>query len=105
MSETVDANAFAYAALIVWLPITLGLMLTLRPQRAVTVSLLGAWLFLPQLLTFDAPLLPPLGKEGIAAVAAFLRTLSAAQLTRRLALARLVFRAARRRCNRNCAHE
>jgi O-antigen ligase len=40
-------NAFGYLALYGWIPLTILVFLLLPPRRAVFVSLLGGWLFLP----------------------------------------------------------
>jgi hypothetical protein len=60
-----NANALAYLALILWFPFSLLIFSTLRPARATLVVVLGGTLFLPEVLNFDFPLLPPFDKNAI----------------------------------------
>src|ERR1039457_7112897 len=50
------------------LPLSLVAFGTLRPQVALLVTLLGGILFLPQKVSFDAPLIPPLGKNEVTTI-------------------------------------
>jgi hypothetical protein len=44
-------------------PLIIGLFFVLRPVQATIVALLGAELFLPELVTFNVPWMPPLDKH------------------------------------------
>ena len=61
--------------LFLWVPITIGLFLRLRPGTAAGVSLLGAFLLLPVGIGPDLPGLPPLVRNRIALLAVLLGTL------------------------------
>lgn len=62
-----DANIVAYLALAGWIPLTFVFFWTLRPAAAVTVSLLGAVLLLPEVVSlFDPPFLPGIDKHLLA---------------------------------------
>lgn len=61
-----DPNAFAYLALILWAPLSILVCKRLRPSLAVAVLLIGAVMFLPELVKFDLPLLPPFDKLSVA---------------------------------------
>jgi hypothetical protein len=63
---------FSAVALIAWLPISLWLFSSQRPARAAIWTLLGAFMWLPEVAAFDFPLLPPLHKFSIAALCALL---------------------------------
>jgi len=65
-------NTTAYLALLAW-PI-LSLLFTSRrdPARALTLIVVGGYLFLPEKTSFDAPLVPPIGKSEIIAISALL---------------------------------
>jgi hypothetical protein len=65
-----SANIVAYLALILWLPFALLIFSTFRPQLAVLLIVVGGILFLPEVLTFDFPLVPPLEKNAIANLSA-----------------------------------
>ncbi len=56
----------AYLALIIWLPISLGLFALYRPTVAASLVLLGAMLFLPARMAIDFPGFPALDKELMA---------------------------------------
>lgn len=67
--ETIpDASPVAYLALLLILPATIVAFASLRPTRAVLVVLLGGQLLLPELVAFDAPLVPPLDKQSLPAL-------------------------------------
>lgn len=61
-------NAFAYVALLLWIPIVLVAFARLRPAMATLVSVLGGVMFLPEQLAVDPPMLPPMDKLSIAAL-------------------------------------
>jgi hypothetical protein len=60
-----QAGAVAYAALLLWIPISLTLFFTMPRNRAALLTIFGGLLFLPQLAWFKIPLLPPLSKQSI----------------------------------------
>ncbi len=65
-------NTFAYLTLLVWPLVALVLFRRLPADKATVWTILGAYLLLPPFPTqFDLPLLPPLDKELISAMAAF----------------------------------
>lgn len=64
-------NLIAFAALAIWPVVTALLFRRLPPGRALIVTLLAGYLLLPPVPTaFDLPLLPPLNKDSIPALAA-----------------------------------
>ena len=66
-------NGFAFLMLALWPLASLALFRTLPPGRAIIASILISYLMLPPLPTaFDFPLIPPLTKETIPALSAFL---------------------------------
>lgn len=67
-----SANIVAYLALILWLPFSLLIFSTFRPQLAVLLTVVGGILFLPEVVTFDFPLVPPLEKNAIANLSALI---------------------------------
>lgn len=70
-------NAFAHFALLVWPVVTLVLFRRLPADRALIWSLLGGYLLLPPLpAAFDFPMLPPLSKDTIPSLAAFVAVLA-----------------------------
>jgi len=64
----VSVSPVAYLALLLMLPLSLVAFGTLRPQVAFLVTLLGGMLFLPQNVSFDAPLIPPLGRNEVTTI-------------------------------------
>lgn len=58
-------------ALLIWIPISLGLALTLRPPLAATLILLGGHLLLPVGRSFDLPGVPAVDRERLALLCAF----------------------------------
>lgn len=62
-------------ALLLWIPLTLALFASLRPQTACIASFLGAYLFLPVGISFDFPGLPAIGRFEIAALASLVAVL------------------------------
>lgn len=65
-------GSLPYLALAAWVPFTLIAFAVMRPSQAGMLVILGGMLFLPEGAYFDAPLVPPFGKHGIAAVCALL---------------------------------
>ena len=61
-----EAGVVAYLALMLSVPLVIATFALLRPpRRAVLVSVLATTLFLPELVAFDAPLIPPLDKGSL----------------------------------------
>jgi hypothetical protein len=84
-------NTFAYVALFGWPGVCLALFILLPLETAAIGSLLGAYLLLPSNFTVDPPLLPPIDKMGIAALATFLLCLMKAPPARRARPSVLVY--------------
>jgi len=57
------ANPIAWLAIVLALPVSIGLVRVWRPAVAVPVILLLGQMFLPPVIALDAPLIPPMGKE------------------------------------------
>jgi len=72
----VSEHPAATLALLLMLPLSLLAFGTLRPQVALLVSLLGGILFLPQRVYFDAPLIPPLGKNEVTTICILLSSIT-----------------------------
>jgi hypothetical protein len=70
-----NASSFAYLALILFVPLSSLAFVALRPPAAVATVLIGATLFLPEQVEFDAPLIPPMGKITISSLCALLGVL------------------------------
>jgi hypothetical protein len=66
------ANAFAYAALLLWPFLSAYLFSKFRPTIAAAVVLLGAAMFLPERVQLDAPVLPAFTKHSAGALCAWL---------------------------------
>jgi hypothetical protein len=81
-------NTFSYAALVLWGPITLVLFARLKPPLATALALVGGMLFLPEVVSFNPPILPVLDKSTIPGFAAIVGCLSTAAGRKRLAAAR-----------------
>lgn len=64
-------NPFAYAALFLFIPLTLWFYSRMPATKATLVTVLGGVLFLPEVLAVDPPLLPPMDKTSITAFWAF----------------------------------
>lgn len=64
----VAASPIAYLMLILVVPASIAAFALLKPTRAVLAILFGSLLFLPEVVNFDAPLIPPLSKESIPAL-------------------------------------
>ena len=73
------ASPLAYVALILWVPLSALAFMALRPPAAVATVLVGATLFLPERVDFDAPLIPPMGKTTISSLCAFVGVLLTAR--------------------------
>ena len=56
-------------AMLGWLPVTLALFVLISPRRAVIVSFLAGWMFLP-VITYKFPLLPPFDKTAVISLSA-----------------------------------
>ena len=65
-------NLFAYMALITWPLISWGLFRRFQPITAVFWTIVGGYLLLPVKVKIDFPLIPPLDKESIPAIAAMI---------------------------------
>jgi hypothetical protein len=65
-------GAFATAALILWVLITVVLFFTMKPERAALIAIFGGLLFLPEKVTLKVPLLPEFTKQTIPYFAAIL---------------------------------
>src|SRR5688572_1675927 len=65
-----NASLLAYAALILFVPLSGLMFMMLRPPAAVAAILIAATLFLPEQVEFDAPLIPPMGKVTISGLCA-----------------------------------
>jgi hypothetical protein len=68
----VGPNALAYIALIICPVVSFAIVAMFRAPIAVPLIILGGQMFLPPVLTFDAPLVPPLGKDIIPPLSALL---------------------------------
>lgn len=68
-------NVVALLALLGWPLVVLVLFRTLSLERALIWSLLGGYMFLPQLSAIDLPVVPPLNKETIPNLTAFVMIL------------------------------
>lgn len=67
-----EANALASAVLLLYVPFSIVLFVVMRLDRATSIAVLTAVLFLPEKLSFDPPLLPPMDKYSISIFIAFL---------------------------------
>jgi hypothetical protein len=56
---------FSQIALVLFIPVSISLFFVLRPQRAALVAILGGDMFLPELVNFKLPFLPPLEKHNL----------------------------------------
>lgn len=65
-------NLFAYGAIGIWPIVTVWLYRTKTVTEATLWAILGAYMLLPVRTEIDLPMIPPLGKESIPALAAFL---------------------------------
>jgi len=68
-------NALAYLMLLVWPVIALVLYQRLSPTRALIWAILGAYMLLPPIATFDLPAVPDFDKFSIANLCALVFTL------------------------------
>lgn len=70
-----EANALATAVLLLYVPFSILLFALMRLDRATSIAVLTAVLFLPEKLAFDPPLVPPMDKYSISISIAFLAAL------------------------------
>lgn len=66
-----QTSGIASATLIAYVPLAIALHLSLRRDLAVASLMIGAVLFLPELVFFDAPGIPPLHKHSIPALVTY----------------------------------
>ena len=59
-----------YLALAAWVPFSVVAFAAMKPNQAAVLVMLGGMLFLPEVVSFDAPLVPPYGKHEIASTCA-----------------------------------
>ena len=69
-------GTFAYLVLAAYVPLSALAFFLMRPAKAAMFVVLVGILFLPGLVCFDAPLIPPLGKHEVATVCALLGLLA-----------------------------
>jgi hypothetical protein len=62
----------ANGVLVLWIPLAIVLFMVMRPERAALITIFGGLLFLPELVFFKLPLLPPLDKQTIPYFAALI---------------------------------
>ena len=67
-----QANAFGYAAIVLWILVSLYLFTIVSPQKAALATMLSGTLFLPERIGFDFPLVPPMTKHTLPASIAML---------------------------------
>jgi len=60
----------AYLALTAWVPFSVVAFAVMKPSQAAMLVMLGGMIFLPEVVSFDAPLIPPYGKHEIASTCA-----------------------------------
>lgn len=65
MSPVSPGGPFGQAVLLLWIPLAITLFFVMRPERAALIVIFGGLLFLPELVFFKFPLLPPLTKQEI----------------------------------------
>jgi hypothetical protein len=65
-----EGGILANGALLLWTPLAIVLFLTMRPERAALITIFGGLLFLPELVSFKIPMLPPFTKQTIPYLAA-----------------------------------
>ena len=58
-------SLFSQIALALSVPVSISLFFLLRPQRAALITVLGGEMFLPELVDFKFPFLPPLEKHNL----------------------------------------
>lgn len=58
-------SLFSQIALALFVPVSICLFFLLRPQRAALISVIGGEMFLPELVNFKFPFLPPLEKHNL----------------------------------------
>ncbi|WP_127106401.1 hypothetical protein [Pararhodobacter zhoushanensis] len=65
-------NSFALLALLGWPVVGVLMFRIMPPERALIWSILAAYMFLPQLSSINLPVVPPMNKESIPNLTAFL---------------------------------
>jgi hypothetical protein len=65
MIESVDANWFAYIAIVAWPAVGLILYFTISPSSATAWTIVGALLFLPSYAEIKIPMIPAIDKESV----------------------------------------
>lgn len=58
-------SLFSQIALLLSIPVSISLFFLLRPQRAALITIIGGDMFLPELVNFKLPFLPPLEKHNL----------------------------------------
>ena len=69
-----NAGLFANAALLLWIPLAIGLFFAMRPEKAALITIFGGLMFLPEVISFRIPFVPPLGKQSQARTIRFSTT-------------------------------
>jgi len=64
-------NFFAIIALFAWFPITFLFFTRNKPAAAAALSIIGGFLFLPELVSVNLPIFPDLSKRSIPVIATF----------------------------------
>jgi hypothetical protein len=59
-----------YLVLAAWVPFSVVAFAVMKPSQAAMLVMLGGMLFLPEVVSFDAPLVPPYGKHEVASTCA-----------------------------------
>jgi hypothetical protein len=67
-----EGNALAFLVLFSWPVVVMFLFLRLSIPRALAISIIGGYLFLPEQTALDFPILPALDKALVPSIAAFL---------------------------------
>src|SRR5579862_1803347 len=62
----------ANGILALWIPFAIALFFVMRPERAALITIFGGLLFLPEVITYKIPMLPPIGKQAIPYLGALL---------------------------------
>jgi hypothetical protein len=58
-------SLIATAVLLLWIPFGIALFFAMKPDKAARITIFGGLLFLPELVNFSIPMVPPLGKQAI----------------------------------------
>ncbi|MEM9458043.1 MAG: hypothetical protein AAGF11_27955 [Myxococcota bacterium] len=62
---------FAFLIFFLWIPVSAVIFAQNKPRRAAFLVVIGGTMFLPELVAFDAPILPPINKHSLVCVVAF----------------------------------